>query len=443
TNGLLNDQFNYNSGYKDTTGKLYFGSVRGMITFNPDAFFQPRFIPPVYITGFQVHNKELVINKDNGILKKSVVYTNEITLPYDQSSFSIDFAAISFTAPEMTEFKYITEGLDREWTFLKSIRKVYFTNLEPGRYVFRVMAGHDGIWSNSPRELVIQVTPPWWATAWAYSIYCLAGLTLIYFLSRIYHNMQENKKEKEIYEAKIEFFTNIAHEIKTPLTLIKGPVENLSDMVVLLPGINDDVMTMERNTNRLINLTNQILDFRQTETKGFSLNFAVVNINEILQEAYLTFEPVAKKRQLSYSLIMPPSDVTMMADGEALNKVFANLFSNAVKYAQKEITIQLFPQETLTGSLVIELANDGFIIPKEMREQIFEPFFRLKETIKEKGTGIGLALARSLVQLHNGDLYLKEGSIRKNIFVLRIPCYQEQKKKRSSRWARSVKSPIH
>jgi signal transduction histidine kinase len=264
------------------------------------------------------------------------------------------------------------------------------------------------------------ITPPFWATRWAYLLYALVILSVVYFLVRSYHQVQENKKEKEIYKAKMDFFTNIAHEIKTPLTLIKGPVENLSEMATDVPEIKDDVSTMERNTNRLIKLINQILDFRQTETKGFSLDFSEVNMNEVLQEAYLTFKPLAQKRGLLYNLELPSENVTMMADAEALTKIFDNLFSNAVKYAQQQISIKMLTAAR-DNKLVIEISNDGYLIPAEMKERIFEPFFRIKETSKQKGTGLGLALVRSLVELHNGKVYVKETSSGYNLFVVELP----------------------
>lgn len=420
-NGLLNDQFNYNSGYKDSEGKLYFGSVRGMITFKPDEFLQNKFIPPVYITGFQLHNKELEINKDTSVLKKSIVYTKKIVLSHNQSSFSIDFAALSFTTPAVTEYNYIMEGLDKDRTHIKPNRKVYFTNLKPGTYQFKVKAASNGVWSKEETQLTIEILPPFWGTRAAYLLYIVLSASLLYYLIRTYHNKVMNKKEKEIYEAKIEFFTNIAHEIRTPLTLIKGPVENLSEMMNDVPEIKADVAMMERNTNRLVNLINQILDFRKIETTGFSLDFTNVNISEVLKEAYLTFEHIAKKRKLHYSIDLPSTDVYIMADGEALNKIFSNLFSNALKYADKEVHIKLIPLNKDERYLVIELRNDGFIIPDDMKEKIFEPFYRLKETVKQKGTGIGLALARSLAELHKGNLFVGASEESMNVFVLRLP----------------------
>lgn len=419
-NGLLNDQFNYNSGYKDKEGNLYFGSVQGMIKFNPAAFRQNQHIPPVYITGLQIQNKEADVTQDSSILQRSILYTDKITLPYNQSSFSFDFAAPGFTSPETITYSYIMTGLDKEWTLLTSNRKVYFTNLKPGTYTFKIKAGNNGAWNN-PDQLTIMITPPLWATPRAYLFYLLIVSLVAFYFIRSYHTVQENRKEKEIYQAKMEFFTNIAHEIKTPLTLIKGPVENLSEMTLDIPAIREDVNIMDRNTNRLIKLINQILDFRKTETKGFSLDFSEVNMNEVLQEAYLTFQPLARKKHLHYTLELPPTEVIMMADAEALTKIFDNLLSNAVKYGRQNVSVKMLAPVKGENKLVIEISNDGYLIPTEMKEKIFEPFFRIKETAKQKGTGLGLALVRSLVALHSGKVSVKETATDCNIFLVELP----------------------
>jgi signal transduction histidine kinase len=192
-------------------------------------------------------------------------------------------------------------------------------------------------------------------------------------------------------------------------------------MIDRLPEIKEDVITMERNTNRLIALVTQILDFRQTETRGFRLDFTKVNITEVLQETYLNFNAMAKKKNLTYHFEHPAADVFAMADEEALNKIFSNLFSNAVKYGQGQVFVRLLPPKNEEDNIVIEIANDGPLIPEEMKERIFEPFYRLKETIRQKGTGIGLALARSLVELHKGRLFLDDSWPGMNKFKLILP----------------------
>ncbi len=433
SNGLLSDQFNYHSAYKDKKGHMYFGSVKGLISFNPDEFTQNKFMPPVYITGFQVNNKELGINEQGSSLSNSVLQTDRITLPHTASTFSIDFAALSYTAPERTEYMYKMEGLDKDWTYLKANRKVYFTGLASGTYRFIVKAANStGQWNSQPAQLQIRILPPFWASSWAYLLYALLLTGIILYIIRNYHRRTEEKnkrkielleheKEKELYQAKIEFFTNVAHEIKTPLTLIKGPLEKVIRKADDLPDLRNSLQIMERNTDRLIDLTNQLLDFRQTEAKGFSLSFTAINISELLEETYANFKPLAEQRNLIFTLDLPAQALYTMADQDALNKILSNVFSNAIKYAGTQVQVQLLPILDDATSFTIEIANDGDLIPYEMKEKIFEPFFRLKRTEKQKGTGIGLALARSLTQLHKGDLYLKETHNGLNTFVISLP----------------------
>lgn len=420
-NGLLNDQFNYNSGYKDEKGQMFFGSVKGMVSFRPDNLFTGNAAPSVLITGLQVENKEFDLHSDSLLLDRSILYTDAITLPYNRSSISIDVAAMNYISPEMTAYRYTMKGLSNEWTEIKPNRKIYFTSLSPGEYVFRVVAGVNGNWGQKEKQLKITILPPWWASKWAYLVYAIVLILAGYYLLKTYHIISEDKKEKEIYEAKINFFTNIAHEIRTPLTLIKGPVENLLEQVNEVPSIKEDVITLERNSNRLIALITQILDFRQTETKGFSIDFLKVNITALLKEHFVNFSLVAKKKELDYNLSVPQPEVFAFADEEALNKIFSNLINNAVKYAQHKVNIRLFPPALNDTHFTIEIENDGLLIPAEMSEKIFEPFYRMKEAAKLQGTGIGLALAKSLTELHEGKLYLKTPGNNLNTFVLILP----------------------
>jgi len=239
SNGLLSDQFNYNSAYKDTDGRMYFGSVKGLISFKPNEFIKNTGIPPVYITGLEVNNREISSNMTASPLNESIIYTKTISLPYDQSTLSIAFAALSYTVPEMNEYSYKMEGLDKDWTFLKSNRKVYYTKLPPGNYRFLVKGSNSsGIWNSKEASLAIQISPPYWESIWAYIVYTIIFLGISYLLIKSYFNrlfeknrrrfeVLDREKEREIYHSKIEFFTNIAHEIRTPLTLIKMPLDKL------------------------------------------------------------------------------------------------------------------------------------------------------------------------------------------------------------------------
>jgi signal transduction histidine kinase len=312
------------------------------------------------------------------------------------------------------------EGIDKEWIELKPKRKVNFTNLSPGKYVFKLKAAINGHWNKYQKNLIIIIRPPWWETTWAYIIYTFCIVSVIYFVLRYYQIHLNDKKEKEIYESKIDFFTNIAHEILTPLTLIKGPIENLMQQIKSHPKIKEDVVLLEKSSDRLIKLVSQILDFRKIETKGFELEFKEVNIKTLLNEAFYTFEELAKRKKIKYQIECSPSNIISINDEEVLSKIFSNLFNNAIKYANKKTSIRLlnsFENQTFT----IEFENDGLKIPLEMRDKIFEPFYRLKETKKQQGTGIGLSLTKTLTNLLKGKIYVKETSDNLTVFVLTLP----------------------
>ena len=437
THGLLSDQFNYRSAFKREDGTMYFGSINGLISFNPAAFECNTFVPPVHITGFQVHNRELPVGKNHSPLEYSITFTDKITLRYDQSSFSIDFAALSYTAPQMAEYAYKMEGLDREWNYLKTNRKVYFTELPPGDYTFEVKASNgSGLWNDQPRQLKIEILPPFWASTPAWIAYTALGAIFVYAGFRNYHRqtekknrrrmeLLENEKEKEVYQAKIEFFTAVAHEIRTPLTLIKGPLERIIKQTDHLPEIKDKLATMEKNTGRLLDLVNQLLDFRSTEVEGFSLNFARTDICRLVHELYIGFKSAADHSSLTFSIELPDMPFYAYVDREALMKILSNLFNNAVKYAESEVRVRVLTGAFQEGHFSIEVRSDGYIIPDDYREKIFQPFYRLEANKNETGTGIGLPLARSLAELHKGTLNLAPPENNMNAFVLTLPVHQD------------------
>ncbi|WP_431213957.1 ligand-binding sensor domain-containing protein [Puia sp. P3] len=440
--GLLSDQFNFNSAYEDSAGTMYFGSARGFISFNSGHFTANQLASRVYITGFQVHNKELPIAAAGSPLRQSITSTTAITLPYNQSSFSIDFALLSYTAPEISEYAYRMEGLDKNWTELKTNRKAYFTELAPGTYTFKVKASNsDGVWDQKETRLTIAILPPWWRSWWAYLLYALVVGAIVRYIIYSYHVRTEEKnrrkmemleaaREKEIFKSKIEFFINVAHEIKTPLTLIKAPLEKVMRVAGGQDAIKDSLSIMHRNTNRLLDLTSQLLDFRQAELQGYSLNFVKANITALVGEMCQGFIPLAEQRGIAFAVALPPGPLYAYVDKDAFSKILSNLLSNAVKYAHSRVELTLVPQD---ATFTIAIANDGYIIPPEMKEKIFEPFFRLKETEKQKGAGIGLALSRSLASMHKGSLVLEapapgENGDRvsdRNTFILTIPIHQE------------------
>jgi len=436
-NGLPTEQFNYNSSFKDTDGTMYFGTVKGMVSFNPEKFACNKFVPPVYITGIQVNNQDVVIG-DRSELKRSVMYTGSITLPYDRSNISLDVAALSYIIPERNGYAYRMDDIDKNWTPLTNNRKIYYTKLPPGNYLFRVKgANNEGVWNNHETRLAITILPPFWATIWAYLLYGAIMLTITWVIFRYYHIAvsEKNKRrieaieintEREIYNAKIEFFTNVAHEIRTPLTLIKMPLDKLLQKNNADNETIENLNMMKKNTARLIDLTTQLLDFRKAEANKFSLNFSKTDVNDLLDEVCSIFKPSAEQKGLIFKLEMPRIALQASVDAEALKKIFSNLLTNALKYAADNVIVKLLPFSSEDHLFHVEVRNDGYIIPAEYKEKIFEPFFRLKETEKETGTGIGLPLSRSLAQLHQGTLELKAPIDGLNIFLLSLPIHQEK-----------------
>lgn len=437
-NGLLSNQFNYQSGFKDENGNIYFGSINGFISFNPSTFIDNTILPPVVITDFLLFNKRVSAQQDKSPLKNSIVFSNEIELNANQHTFSFRVASLSYQAPEMNKLTYKLEDFDQEWYTVDQSPVITYSNLPYGTYRLMVKGSNsDGYWNPRPTSLLIHIHPPFYLSVWAYLVYILLLAGLITYV--FYHikrrnekkNMRimekfEQEKERELYTAKIDFFTNVAHEIRTPLTLIKSPLETILKANNLNTDIKEDLTIMNQNTNRLLDLTNQLLDFRKTESKGFKLNFVNSDISAILKGVYTRFTPFARERGIEFNLELPTEPVKADVDHEAVTKIISNLFSNAIKHSDTYIRVRLYKDDD-KDCFYLSVSNDGRLIPKEMREEIFKPFVQYKEGEKDivTGTGIGLALSRSLAELHDGNLFIEDNP-ECNCFVLSLPVKQEQ-----------------
>ncbi len=433
-NGLPTNQFNYRSGFKDEAGNIYLGSINGFVAFDPRTFAENRQVPAVAITDFLLFNKEVPVGETDSPLKSSITFSDKVVLTADQNSFSFRIAALSYQAPRMNKLMYKLEGFDEGWLTIGESPLVTYSNLGYGDYVFKVKASNsDGVWNEQETSLHLSILPPFYLSGWAYCFYVLFFMgclvcVIFYFKRRNYRKqhrqmeMLEQEKEREVYHAKIDFFTNVAHEIRTPLTLIKGPLENIILKKEVDSETKEDLYIMKQNTERLLNLTNQLLDFRKTETRGFRLNFTECDVVAVLRETYLRFTSLAKQKGLDF--ILEPPQECFMADvnQEALTKIISNLLNNGVKYASTYLRISL---ETDEKVFHIRTFNDGEMIPDTMKEEIFKPFVRLdKEDEVTTGTGIGLALSRSLAELHQGSLMMEKGE-EVNCFCLTLPVNQD------------------
>ena len=433
-NGLPTNQFNYRSGFKDEAGNIYLGSINGFVAFDPRTFAENRQVPAVAITDFLLFNKEVSVGETDSPLKSSITFSDKVVLTADQNSFSFRIAALSYQAPRMNKLMYKLEGFDEGWLTIGESPLVTYSNLGYGDYVFKVKASNsDGVWTEQETSLHLSILPPFYLSGWAYCFYVLFFMgclvcVIFYFKRRNYRKqhrqmeMLEQEKEREVYHAKIDFFTNVAHEIRTPLTLIKGPLENIILKKEVDSETKEDLYIMKQNTERLLNLTNQLLDFRKTETRGFRLNFTECDVVAVLRETYFRFTSLAKQKGLDFILELPQECFMADVNQEALTKIISNLLNNGVKYASTYLRISL---ETDEKVFHIRTFNDGEMIPDTMKEEIFKPFVRLdKEDEVTTGTGIGLALSRSLAELHQGSLMMEKGE-EVNCFCLTLPVNQD------------------
>ncbi|MEX2594854.1 MAG: two-component regulator propeller domain-containing protein [Anditalea sp.] len=440
--GLINSPFNYKSGIAADDGTLYFGTLGGFISFNPAHFKSYHFEPPIVFTGIQVSNDPVQIGGSKPILNRSIINTQQINLAHDQTSLNFDFAALSYTAPNSLSYAFKMEGFDRDWTYMDQNQRIHYSHLPPGEYQLRVkVANVFGDWSTKEATLDITVLPPFWKTNWAYALYTLLFVLGSYTIINAYnkrinkkHELAlksfEDEKEKEIYESKIAFFTNITHEIRTPLTLIKSPLEYLLKKENSYDQeLKENLWTMNKNTNRLIDLSNQLLDFRKTEKKGFSLNFVRTEIGHLMDEIYIRFKSSANQQSINFFLHKNIDPFFADVDREALTKILSNLFSNAIKNAESIVQINLTAGTIRDKKFKITVSNDGRIIEPSFRDKIFEPFFQIDGNGNDRpntGTGLGLPLALSLAEMHNGNLYLEDCSGEElNTFVLELPLQQK------------------
>lgn len=433
--GLPGNQFNYKSALVSSDGKFYFGGLEGLVEFDPYQIRRNSFLPPTHITKLSINNKEIGIDSGNSPLKKSIIHTKKITLKHNQSNIGFNFVSLSYTAPSANKYAYKMENIDNDWIFTDNNHSASYAKLPPGKYVFRVKSSNnDGLWNEEGTSIEIEIKPPWWFSNLAYIVYTLLLISFLYFWINWYVKKakKENKeklrlfeieKEKELYSSKLDFFTNIAHEIRTPITLINGPLETIIEMDIQDQAISRNLNIMQRNTSQLLTLINQLLDFRKVDSNKFLITFSKVNISQLIQELFVMFEASAAKQQREIKIHFPKSDVYAHADRSALTKILNNLLSNALKYSDKNIQLLLQTQEK---DFIVTVINDGVLIPTSLTDKIFEPFYQANKNKQEtSSSGIGLALARSLTELHNGSLHY-EVQNDLNVFILKLPLEQEK-----------------
>jgi signal transduction histidine kinase/ligand-binding sensor domain-containing protein/DNA-binding response OmpR family regulator len=405
--------------YKDPEGRLLFGGSEGFNIIDPAAAVPNPVVPNVVISDFQVFNKPVPVGEPFGgrvVLEKPLAETAEVTLKHFENSISFEFTALMYAAPEKTRYAYKLEGFDQDWNYTYAGRRyANYTNLNPGHYRFKVRATtSDGVWSEAESEASLVILPPWWKTTWAAIGYVLASLLILHFFRKLIlmranfrHDLNVERLQRENLEklnhAKLQFFTNISHEFRTPLTLILGPLHSLLDSAGVGKPMRDQLLVVQNNAQRLLHLVNQLLDFRKAESGNLPLAVREGDMVQFLQEVKLSFDALAAELQLTLTLQASTPAIHVWFDRDHFEKILFNLLSNAFKNTPPGGRVALHVYETDDAVLVV-VEDSGRGIRPDYVGHIFQSFFSYDEGHHPTGTGIGLALTKSLVDMHQGTI---------------------------------------
>lgn len=424
--GLQSNQFLPKASLLSSDNKLYFGGINGFNILTPKGIKNNSYIPPVYIIGIDFPH---INDKEQTNFVNTLYMQKEIRLPYEYNTFSLQFVALSYEDPLKNRYSYCLKGVDKKWISNTSNHLASYTHLPPGKYEFQVKgANNDGLWNDRITSLRIVITPPWWLSMPAYIAYILIFFLIIGYATyrwRLhikckYHQMMEDfriTQEKEIYKQKINFFINLVHEIRTPLSLICLPLEKLRAGKT---EEHDKHLTLiEKNVSYLLEITNQLLDFQKIENKKIKLNLKRHDVNAIIKDIAEQFKNAASIKGLELSVSLPAPELEVIIDNDIIRKIIVNLMSNALKYATSVIELSL---KESTDNILIYVNNDGPQIPEGEQEKIFQIFYQIPDNQKQTpGTGIGLAFSKSLAESHQGTLSVENLPSGGCSFILSLP----------------------
>ena len=440
--GLQGNEFTRTAVFKDKRGKIFFGGTNGVTAFYPQDITEIKKEMNVLITGFHVANRPVKKGDKSGnnvITDTAVMDTEQFTLAYNENTFSIDFSVLEFSNPDRISYQYKIKELGDEWISTQpGTNRVTYSSLKPGKYTFSVQARDHNNFSNI-RTVTIAITPPWYQTWWAKVIWgCLGALLIyaltMYILSRIRHRQEvmRQKHMEQINEAKLQFFINISHEIRTPMTLIISPLEKL---LAEHSEKQPVYLMIYRNAQRILRLINQLMDIRKLDKGQMHLKFRETDIVGFINDLMQTFNYQAQKKNITFTFekeLEGADSLKVWIDLNNFDKVLMNVLSNAFKYTHEggniEVSLKTGHNDAYRGALKdyfeIDITDNGIGIDKNKIEQIFERFYQIDNDMTQSyfGTGIGLHLSRSLVELHHGIIKAENREDGQGTrFVIRLP----------------------
>lgn len=414
--GLQDDAFSLGASFKDQAGAMYFGGANGFNKFYPKSFNPSFEAPDVQITEFVIQNNRLY-PRDTSLMKSSLIDDPLITLPYQANSFYLKFAAINFSYKDNVQYAYRLLGEDKDWLYSNAdMRKVTYSNLWEGDYLFEVKARIGNSPWSYPSRLKLLIRPPLARSELAYLCYLAISALLIWWVRRIIRariNLQnqlrterlERRKVKEINEFKLNFFTSISHEIRTPLTLIKGPVEELLETENNNSHLGKKLLLIHSNTNRLLSLVNQVLNFQKYESEKTELNISRNDLVEFIHDLIPYFRGIANQKNIQFRVNSNYEKIIAYFDRNQMEKVIFNLLLNAFKFTSENGKIDIhITAEGSSFSIIVE--DNGIGIPEKHWKYIFDRFYQVENDKKNDITssGLGLAIAKEIVELHSGTI---------------------------------------
>tara|TARA_R110002012_G_scaffold283304_1_gene473507 strand:- start:24730 stop:28725 length:3996 start_codon:yes stop_codon:yes gene_type:complete len=420
--GVNTTSFNLRSVFNFQSKKLYFGSVDNIIFFNPSQIEKTISSPNIIFTNLKINNKVInskdVLN-DRIVIEKDFSYVNKITLTHKEKLFSVGFALNDYLGKLNTKYRYKLQGFQTTWVNLNRTNELTFTGLNPGNYKLVVQASRDNVNWSEPNTISIKILPsPWWSpwSITAYLVLIIGAFVLIVLFfnrqTRLKNNLEiiriEKEKQQDLNDAKLTFFTNISHEFRTPLTLILSPLTELVQREDFSAKISYQLNSIERNTKRLLNLINQLLDFRKADHGLLKLSVAEGNFVRFASEVFLYFKEAAKAKNISYKFKSNFEEINFLFDRNKMEIVLCNLISNAIKYCDSGDAIVLEISQEENGCH-ISLKDTGLGMNSENLDKIFDRFYQIQsaETARVVGSGLGLSFSKKIVELHNGEIKVK------------------------------------
>lgn len=429
--GLKLSQFNDGAAFLTQNGDLAFGSIHGLSILNPETVLRASVLPRVTFSSLDYNNAPLKPGEENRVLTAALPVSQKLDFKPDMDNFSIHFTVLYFVPNPSFEYSYFLENYDKDWSVTKNTDVATYRNLPPGDYVFKARVYDKSTGSTGPiNSISISVSPPWWQTYWAYagfSLLFIGALVAFYRYKKkgikekekFYYEQKLREKEVSSMEEKMRFYTNFSHELRTPITLILGPTNELLKNKQLAEGFKPSLNLVKRNATTLLKLINRFLDFRKIDTENSRLNLGEYDLSTLSVEEAESFQYLAKERDIKFEFSYEP-DLNCWVDIEKIQIVLNNLLSNALKFTKSGETV-IFKAYEKKGYTVFKVKDSGVGIAKSELEAIFQPFYQANNSNSTGGTGLGLSISKSLVEMHGGTLSVKSEVGKGSCFKVKLP----------------------